>query len=196
MQAHAGNGLLAGLVSITASCAFVEGWSAVIIGVIGGAVYYGSTHLVTNVLKVDDPLEAVAVHAGCGMWGLIAVGFFAVGRPVNDFFGPGTDYGVIMGGSGKLLGAQLIALLVIAGWVIAHMVRGKGPTDRPTGGRSASDAQGSPADCFCCRCSSRSLPSCTTSACCVCRPRRRPRAWTSPTTVDTPTNACGCSRAT
>ena len=52
MQTHAGNGLLAGLVSITASCAFVEGWAAVVIGMIGGFVYYGATHLVTNVWKV------------------------------------------------------------------------------------------------------------------------------------------------
>ena len=71
--------------------------------------------------QVDDPLEAVAVHAFCGIWGMIAVGFFAVEAPVHGYYGEGTDFGVIMGGEGSLLGAQLIGVLVIAAWTIAHM---------------------------------------------------------------------------
>ena len=71
-----GNGLLAGLVGITASCAFVGTTSAMIIGILSGILYYFSNHFIERVLKVDDVVGAVAVHAVCGAWGTIAVGFF------------------------------------------------------------------------------------------------------------------------
>ena len=71
-----GNGLLAGLVGITAGCAFVETTSAMFIGVASGTLYYFSNHFIERVLKVDDVVGAVAVHAVCGVWGTIAVGLF------------------------------------------------------------------------------------------------------------------------
>lgn len=119
---HTSQGLLAGLISITASCGLVEGWAAVIIGAIGGGVYLFSAWLVLNVFKVDDPLEASALHGGCGLWGLIAVGFFASRTPATDLYGHGTDWGVIMGGRGTLLGAQLISAIVIIGWTLGNCV--------------------------------------------------------------------------
>lgn len=73
----AGNGALAGLVSITGGCHVVQTWGAIIIGAIGGLVYYIAAKVNLNLLKIDDPLDAIAVHAGCGIWGLIGTAAFA-----------------------------------------------------------------------------------------------------------------------
>jgi Amt family ammonium transporter len=70
---------LAGLVGITAPCAFVPPWAAVVIGAIAAPVMIGSVYLVERVLKVDDPVGAVSVHGAGGLWGLLAVGIFADG---------------------------------------------------------------------------------------------------------------------
>ena len=73
------NGMLAGLVAITASCAFVSAPSAVIIGLIAGALVCGGVLFNERVLKVDDPCGAVSVHGFCGWFGAVAVGIFADG---------------------------------------------------------------------------------------------------------------------
>lgn len=74
------NGILAGLVAITAPCAFVDPWAAVVIGLIGGVLAcIFSTWL--EKAKIDDPVGAVPVHLGNGLWGVIAVGLFANGNP-------------------------------------------------------------------------------------------------------------------
>ena len=65
-----------GLVSITAGCSVVMPWAAVVIGVVGGMVYLGASALVKK-CKIDDPLDAGAVHGFGGIWGMLAVGFFA-----------------------------------------------------------------------------------------------------------------------
>ncbi len=52
-------------------------WAAVIIGAIGGGVYYVASKINLNILKIDDPLDAIAVHAGCGLWGLLGTAAFA-----------------------------------------------------------------------------------------------------------------------
>lgn len=70
------NGLLAGLVGITAGCAVVEPFAAVIIGSLSGAVYYICSRLLL-LLKIDDPSEASCIHFSSGLIGTIAVGFFA-----------------------------------------------------------------------------------------------------------------------
>jgi ammonium transporter, Amt family len=74
------NGMLAGLVAITAPCAFVSPTSAVMIGVIAGALVCGGVLFNERVLKVDDPCGAVSVHGFCGWFGAVAVGIFADGR--------------------------------------------------------------------------------------------------------------------
>lgn len=100
------NGILAGLVSITASCDRVHPWAAFVIGGIGAFVYIGSTRMMSK-LRIDDPLEASQVHGFCGIWGVIALAFFKI------------DAGILYGGenSGKLLGAQIVGLLFIIAWV-------------------------------------------------------------------------------
>merc|ERR1711912_141127 len=76
------NGILAGLVSVTAPCSNVESGSAVLIGFLGGFVYVGSSTLIKK-LKVDDPVDASSVHGTCGIWGCLAAALFD--------FGAGTD---------------------------------------------------------------------------------------------------------
>merc|ERR1712039_437263 len=73
------NGILAGLVSITAGCGNVDcGW-AVFIGVFGGLVFQAASSLLKT-LKIDDPIDAFAVHGACGIWGVLAAAIFDWGR--------------------------------------------------------------------------------------------------------------------
>ena len=106
------NGILGGLVSITAGCSAVYPWAAVLIGFLGGFVYFGSSKLVLNVFKVDDPLDAFAVHGACGFWGTLAVGIFSA----SDYAygsGPGLFYG-----GGNAFVAAIVCLLVETAWVV------------------------------------------------------------------------------
>jgi Amt family ammonium transporter len=73
------NGLLAGLVAITAPCAFVNSAGAVLLGFIAGIIVVGSVFFVERVLKLDDPVGAISVHGVCGCWGVLSVGLFANG---------------------------------------------------------------------------------------------------------------------
>jgi len=74
-------GVLAGLVSITAGCGNVEAHAAAIIGAIGGFVYLLAAHVVQQRLRVDDPVDAFAVHGACGFWGVLAAALFDWGGP-------------------------------------------------------------------------------------------------------------------
>ena len=71
------NGILSGLVSITAGCSVTYPWHAVVIGMIG-SVLYKSASTILVAFKIDDPLDAFAVHGVAGYWGVIAAGLFAV----------------------------------------------------------------------------------------------------------------------
>ena len=75
-----GNGLLAGLVAITAPSGFVNTVGAVIIGLIAGVLVCLSVEFVEKVMKVDDPVGAISVHGTNGLWGVISVGLFADGK--------------------------------------------------------------------------------------------------------------------
>jgi Amt family ammonium transporter len=102
------NGILAGLVAITAPCAFVDGWAAVVIGLISGVlVCLASVWL--EKWHIDDPVGAVPVHFFNGLWGVLAVGIFANGNPDtaawNGVETPVT--GLLYGGSTQIL-AQAI----------------------------------------------------------------------------------------
>mmetsp|Transcript_44422 Transcript_44422/g.95377 ORF Transcript_44422/g.95377 Transcript_44422/m.95377 type:complete len:455 (-) Transcript_44422:260-1624(-) len=102
------NGILAGLVSITAGCAVMKPWEACIIGCIGGLLYVGAS-LLLGKLKVDDVVDAFPVHGVCGMWGVLACGFF--GNPDEGIGGNGVFYG------GDQLGTQILLVVFIWLWV-------------------------------------------------------------------------------
>mmetsp|Transcript_12413 Transcript_12413/g.20855 ORF Transcript_12413/g.20855 Transcript_12413/m.20855 type:complete len:258 (+) Transcript_12413:823-1596(+) len=99
------NGILAGLVAITAGCDCVEPWAALIIGCLGSITYTLGVKLM-SFLKVDDPIEAFQVHGCCGFMGCIFVAIFK------------KDEGLLYGaeGSGKLLGVQLLGAISIFAW--------------------------------------------------------------------------------
>ena len=107
------NGVLAGLVSITAPCPVVDPWAAIVIGIIGAFVFIGASALLKK-LKIDDPLDAFPIHGACGFWGVIAVGIFATDANVAWSYGNVNDDVSTM----KQLGVQLVAGLAIAGWTI------------------------------------------------------------------------------
>jgi Amt family ammonium transporter len=100
------NGALAGLVAITASCAFVETWAAVLIGFVAGILVFYSVRLFDK-LKVDDPIFALSVHGAAGVWGTLSNGLFAtkelaaVGKP-----------GLFYGGGFHQLGVQAMGVAV------------------------------------------------------------------------------------
>jgi Amt family ammonium transporter len=73
------NGMLAGLVAITAPCAFVNSLGAVIIGAVAGVLVVFSVYFIEGVLKLDDPVGAISVHGACGSWGVLSVGLLANG---------------------------------------------------------------------------------------------------------------------
>jgi ammonium transporter, Amt family len=97
------NGLLAGLVAITAPCAFVNSVSAVIIGGIAGVLVVVSVFFIERTLKVDDPVGAISVHGVCGAFGTLAVGLFADGTYGDGLNGvPGTVRGLFYGDASQL----------------------------------------------------------------------------------------------
>jgi Amt family ammonium transporter len=106
------NGMLAGLVAITAPCAFVTAPVAVLIGAISGVLVCLSVFFVEGVLKVDDPVGAISVHGVNGAWGVLSLGLFADGKYGDGWNGvPGTVTGLFYG-DGKQFLAQCIGTLV------------------------------------------------------------------------------------
>ncbi|XP_073041065.1 ammonium transporter 1 member 2-like [Primulina eburnea] len=116
------NGLLGGLAAITSGCSVVEPWAAIICGFISAWVLIGF-NILAEKLEYDDPLEAAQLHGGCGAWGLLFTGLFAKKAYVYEVYqgSPDRPHGLLMGGGGKLLAAQIIQILVIVGWVSATM---------------------------------------------------------------------------
>src|SRR6266576_422124 len=115
-----GNGLLAGLVAITAPSGFVNPVASVIIGVIAGVLVCISVEFVDRVLKVEDPVGAISVHGANGLWGVISIGFFADGK--SNYGGSwngvaGSVTGLFYGDSGGQLVAQLIGVATLLGFV-------------------------------------------------------------------------------
>ncbi len=118
------NGMLAGLVAITAPCAFVSPFGALVIGTIGGILVVYSVLFVERVLKVDDPVGAVSVHGVNGLWGMVALGLFADGTYGAGFNGiDGAVRGLFYGGGSGQLIAQLIACVIVVVWAFgSHYV--------------------------------------------------------------------------
>ncbi|MBI3358751.1 MAG: ammonium transporter, partial [Nitrospirae bacterium] len=106
------NGMLAGLVAITAPCAFVNSVSAVIIGAVAGVLVILSVFFIDSTLKVDDPVGAISVHGVCGAWGVLSLGLFADGKYGDGWNGvKGPVTGLLYGDSGQFL-AQIVSIVV------------------------------------------------------------------------------------
>jgi Amt family ammonium transporter len=111
------NGMLAGMVAITAPCAFVTAPAAIFIGLVAGILVVASAMFIENTLKVDDPVGASSVHGVCGMWGVISLGLFADGRYGDGWNGvPGTVRGLFYGDPSQLT-AECIGILSCLLWV-------------------------------------------------------------------------------
>jgi Amt family ammonium transporter len=100
------NGLLAGLVGITAPCAVVSPGASIVIGLLAGVLVVLSVEFIDKVLKVDDPVGAVSVHCVCGIFGTIAVGIW----------GQGEVSGLLHGGGFTQLGIQLLGIISVGAW--------------------------------------------------------------------------------
>jgi ammonium transporter, Amt family len=108
-----GNGVLAGLVAITAPCGAVTPvWSLVIGGIAGVLVVFSV--LFFDKIKIDDPVGAISVHGVCGAWGLLSIGLFA---RYDDAFLGRDDAGLIYGGGFEQLAVQALMLVIILAWV-------------------------------------------------------------------------------
>jgi Amt family ammonium transporter len=101
------NGALGGLVGITAGADGVSFTGAILIGCIAGVILVVGVQFIDQVLKLDDPVGAIAVHGVCGVWGTLAVGLF------------NTSSGLFYGGGAAQLGIQAVGILAIAAWTLA-----------------------------------------------------------------------------
>jgi ammonium transporter, Amt family len=111
------NGMLAGLVAITAPCAFVSAWAAALIGAIAGVLVILAAIFIDTKLRIDDPVGAIAVHGVNGTWGIVALGLLANGTYGQGLNGvaPGVT-GLLYGDAGQL-GAELIGIAANYLWV-------------------------------------------------------------------------------
>lgn len=112
------NGILAGLVAITAPAGSVENWAAIVIGIVGGIIMVAGVFFNENRLKVDDPVGAIAVHGYCGSWGLISVGIFSVGMGNGILAGSvyaAEGVGLLYGGISQLL-IQIAGVILTFIW--------------------------------------------------------------------------------
>lgn len=110
------NGTLAGLVAVTAPCAFINAVSALIIGAVAGILVCLAVPFIENKLKLDDPVGAISVHGVNGFWGMLAVGLFADGTYGDGLNGvSGGVRGLLFGDASQLL-AQLVSLAVLIVW--------------------------------------------------------------------------------
>jgi Amt family ammonium transporter len=126
------NGMLAGLVAITAPCAFVDSWAAALIGAIAGVIVVFSVFFWDRI-GVDDPVGAISVHGVNGLWGLISLGIFANGKygagwnkvirdDMVEKYGSDGVRGILFGDPSQLV-AQLLDAAVVAvfGFVMAYV---------------------------------------------------------------------------
>lgn len=119
------NGALAGLVAITASCAFVAPWASVVIGLVAGVIVYFSMKMFDK-LRVDDPIFALSVHGAAGVWGTLSTGFFATPELAEQF---GGQAGLFYGGGFGQLGVQAMgvaasgAFAFVVSFIILYVIK-------------------------------------------------------------------------
>ncbi len=111
------NGVLGGLVAITAGCATLEPWAAILAGVVAGAIIvYGV--MLLDTLRIDDPVGAVPVHLMNGIWGTLAVGLLSSEALMDNAYGVTSTYGLLLGGGTDLFITNLIGVLAVAAWTV------------------------------------------------------------------------------
>ncbi|MGB3200167.1 MAG: ammonium transporter [Nodosilinea sp.] len=113
------NGVLAGLVAVTASCAYITLGSAALIGLVAGVIVVFSVTLLDG-LKIDDPVGAISVHLVCGMWGTLALGLFSVAPEVYPWYdqGSGPLAGLFMGGGIQQVLVQLLGIVAVGAFTV------------------------------------------------------------------------------
>jgi ammonium transporter, Amt family len=113
------NGILAGLVAVTAPCAYINITNAAIIGLIAGVLVVFAVTFFDRI-KIDDPVGATSVHLVCGIWGTLAVGLFAEGPGVYSWYteGLGPVKGLFAGGGFTQLGIQLLGVVAVGGFTV------------------------------------------------------------------------------
>jgi Amt family ammonium transporter len=112
------NGALAGLVAVTAGCAYIAPFAAVLIGAAAGVLVIYSALFLERVAKIDDPVGAVSVHGVGGAWGVLAVGLFADGTQGAGLNGVAAPVAGLLYGDGGQLLAQAVGLAACVAWVL------------------------------------------------------------------------------
>ena len=105
------NGVLGGLVAITAPCDLVTPFASIIIGAVGAILMCLSIPFIDTKLKIDDPVGAISVHGVCGLWGTLSVGLFA-----SDTTAGAELLGLFYGGGLKTLGVQTLGAVSLIAW--------------------------------------------------------------------------------
>ncbi len=115
------NGVVAGLVAITAPCASVSTGSAVIIGAVAGVLVFFSANFIDQIMKIDDPVGAISVHGTCGAWGTLAVGLFGQRAIDIRFWDEETAIqdGLFFGGGASQLVTQAVGVFAVLVFTLA-----------------------------------------------------------------------------
>ena len=135
------NGLLGGLVAITAPCAFVSPAAAVLIGLVAGLIVTKAVYVLERRWRIDDPVGAIAVHGCCGAWGALSLGILAdgsYGAGWNGVKGPVT--GLLFGDTRQFF-AQLIGVVVNAAFVFGTSYGFFKIVDRVMGNRVTAEVE-------------------------------------------------------
>jgi len=111
-----GNGAIAGLVAITAPCAFVDPWAAVVIGLVAGLMLPPLVILIDR-MRIDDPIGCLPAHGIAGIWGTLAIGLFATAERTTDI-GLGSSSGLFMGGGAGQLWVQFYGVAVTVAFTL------------------------------------------------------------------------------
>ena len=108
------NGALAGLVAVTAPCAFIEPWAAIVIGTVAGYLVIRAVEILDR-LNIDDPVGAFPVHGVCGIWGTIALGIFG-----KSSLGLANE-GFVYSGNPMQLGVQMVGVAAAVTFIVISM---------------------------------------------------------------------------
>ncbi|HEY5147606.1 MAG TPA: ammonium transporter, partial [Polyangiaceae bacterium] len=139
--AMACNGLLGGLVAITASCAFVAPPAAALIGVVAGLLVALSVNAFERRFRIDDPVGAIAVHGLCGAWGAIALGLFADGSFGEGWNGVAGPVRGLLFGDASQFEAQLVGVATCGAFVFGSAYLMFRLLDRLIGNRVAAEIE-------------------------------------------------------